>query len=914
MTDSYRPFMDYFNAQADLDLRDGNRVKIFRLDALEKQGIGKVSRLPYSIKIMVEAAMRQCNEIEITREDVVALANWEPAPDKIEVPYLPARVVLQDFTGVPSIVDLAAMRSALARLGGDSGDLHPVVPVDLVMDHSLQVDRFGSVDALRFNADREFKRNLERYKFIRWGKDAFANFRVVPPMTGIVHQVNLEYLAQVVMTRDVGGRRFAFPDTLVGADSHTTMINGLGVVGWGVGGIEAEAVMLGQPIYMLLPQVVGVRLEGDLSEGVTATDLVLTITETLRRYGVVGKIVEFFGPGVNKLTLADRATISNMCPEYGATMGFFPVDNETLSYLRLTGRSPEIVTLVERFCKEQGLFRTDDAPEPKYTDVIPFHLGKVEPSLAGPRRPQDRVPLQAVKVSFERALAEAFERPNTTPPTETAFRGATASLQDGSVVIAAITSCTNTSNPAVMIGAGLLAKKAIEAGLSSAPYVKTSIAPGSRVVTHYLNEAGLTPFLEALGFHTVGYGCTTCIGNSGALRDDIAQAIIDRDLVVAAVLSGNRNFEGRIHPLTRANYLASPPLVVAYAIAGRVNIDLTSEALGTTRDGRSIYLRDIWPSLTEIQEVISSVLKPEIYQAEYRNVFDGNDMWNRIEVTGGQIYAWDDTSTYIKEPPFFLNLSLSEAPISTIRGARVLALLGDSITTDHISPAGSIPADSPAGRYLAEHGIEPANFNSYGARRGNHEVMMRGTFANIRLQNLLAEGIKGGRTLYLSATASNASGGEQMSIYDAAMRYQAHSIPLVIIAGKEYGTGSSRDWAAKGSNLLGIKAVLAESFERTHRSNLVGMGVLPLQFTAEQNAQALGLTGFELYDIEIGEALQPRQLVTVRACMPDGSKRIEFSMIARIDTPVELEYYRHGGILHRFLRRKMAQPFAWRHR
>ena len=899
---SIKATQDVFGARATLKTK-GGKVGYFNLNKLEQQGIGHVSSLPYSIKIMLEAALRQCNEDEIRREDVATFATWTPNHADVEVPYLPARVILQDFTGVPSVVDLAALRSAMGRMGGDPAKINPVVPVDLVIDHSVQVDRFGSVMALMYNAEREFERNRERYEFLRWGKEAFDNFRVVPPATGIVHQVNLEYLAKVVMTNTDDNGVVAFPDTLVGTDSHTTMINGLGVVGWGVGGIEAEAVMLGQPMYMLLPEVVGFKIAGALPEGATATDLVLTVTEMLRKYGVVGKFVEFFGAGLSRLSLADRATIGNMAPEYGATIGFFPVDNETLVYMRNTGRDDELVDLVEQYTKEQGLFRTDDSPEAIYTDVLTLDLSTVEPSVAGPRRPQDRVPLHSAKESFLEALTKSFERPADAPPVEVDLANSHAELKDGSVVIAAITSCTNTSNPAVMLGAGLLAKKAVEMGLDVPLYVKTSLAPGSRVVTRYLEEAGVTPYLDALGFQTVGYGCTTCIGNSGPLNDEIGNAIKQNDLVVAAVLSGNRNFEGRVHPLTRANYLASPPLVVAYALAGRVDIDFASEPIGYTRDGTAVYLRDIWPTQEEVIEAMRAAVKPEMFKTEYANVFDGNAIWNAIPVAGGQLYDWGRASTYIKEPPFFVNLTAEEPQIEDILNARVLALLGDSLTTDHISPAGTIPVDSPAGRYLIENGVEPTEFNSYGARRGNHEVMMRGTFANIRLKNKLADGKSGGWTVYLPPGAQDGSDGEEITIYDASMRYQAEGTPLVILAGKEYGTGSSRDWAAKGTMLLGVKAVIAESFERIHRSNLVGMGVLPLQFLPDQNIVSLALTGFEVYDIlGLTADFKPHQLVTVRARTADGTQMTEFQAIARIDTPVEVRYYRNGGILHAVLR------------
>ncbi|MBN1430920.1 MAG: aconitate hydratase AcnA [Anaerolineae bacterium] len=881
---------DSFGAHGVIETANG-LVTLYRLDQLEKSGIGPVSRLPYSIKVLLEAALRQCDGFAITADDVERIARWDAAkPTDQEIPYKPARVILQDLTGVPSVVDLAALRSAMARMGGDPRRINPLVPVDLVIDHSVQVDRFGDGDALRYNAQREFERNRERFEFLRWGQKTFDNFRVVPPATGIVHQVNLEYLAKVVVTREVNGQLVALPDTLVGTDSHTTMINGLGVLGWGVGGIEAEAVMLGQPMTFLMPEVIGFKLTGRLPEGATATDLVLTVTQMLRARGVVEKFVEFFGPGLSGLSLADRATIANMAPEYGATCGFFPVDDETLRYLRATGRPTD---LVERTCKEQGLFRVDGAPDPAFTDTLSLDLATVEPSLAGPKRPQDRVTLREAKGSFQKALAESYNK-QTNSGVTVPIDGQPAELRDGSVVIAAITSCTNTSNPSVMIGAGLVAQKAVEKGLSVPPTVKTSLAPGSKVVTRYLEAAGVMPALEQLRFHVVGYGCATCIGNSGPLAEEIVQAVKDNNLVVAAVLSGNRNFEGRVHPVTRANYLASPPLVVAYALAGRMDIDLTSEPLGTGRDGQPVYLRDIWPSQQEVRDAVEKSLKPEMFDAEYGNIFDSNETWNQISIPEGALYRWDAASTYIQEPPFFIDLTPDAPPVTDIEGARVLALLGDSVTTDHISPAGSIPAATPAGRYLIEHGIEPHDFNSYGSRRGNHEVMMRGTFANIRLKNQLVPGVEGGVTRHLP-------GGEQMSIYDASMRYQADGVPLVIIAGKEYGTGSSRDWAAKGAMLLGVRAVLAISFERIHRSNLVGMGVLPLQFKPGESTESLGLDGTEVYSIEGLSELKPHTDVTVRARKADG-KEVVFTMLARIDSAVELRYWQGGGILQTVLR------------
>lgn len=887
-------YIDPFNARGKLET-SGGPVVVYRLETVEKAGLGAVSRLPYSIKVVLEAALRQLDGFAVGEDNVRDIAAWSGVEQvEKEIPYKPARVILQDFTGVPSVVDLAALRSAMQRLGGDPARINPVVPVDLVIDHSVQVDRFGSRLALMYNAEREFERNRERYEFLRWGKEAFDKFRVVPPATGIVHQVNLEYLAKVVQARDVNGETVAFPDSLVGTDSHTTMINGLGVVGWGVGGVEAEAVMLGQPIYMLMPKVVGVRLTGVLAEGATATDLVLTVTQMLRTHGVVGKFVEYHGPGVSGLSLADRATLANMAPEYGATMGFFPVDGETLDYLRRTGRSAELVDLVERYTKEQGLFRTDESAEPVYSETLALDLGTVEASLAGPKRPQDRVPLREAGRSMRQVVAEhAPARENG------GFRlmveGEEAHLRDGAVVIAAITSCTNTSNPSVMVGAGLLAKKAVERGLRVPVHVKTSLAPGSKVVTRYLENAGLMSYLEDLRFHVVGYGCTTCIGNSGPLRQEIADTISEHDLVVAAVLSGNRNFEGRVHPLTRANYLASPPLVIAYALAGTMDIDWEREPVGRDEGGGPVYLRDIWPGQGEIRETVRAALGPELFEEEYGNVFSGNETWNRIAVPGGKLYAWDSESTYIQEPPFFMGFSAEVPSMAEIKGARVLALLGDSVTTDHISPAGAIPVDSPAARYLMDKGVEPRDFNSFGSRRGNHEVMIRGTFGNIRLRNRLVPGSEGGVTVFLP-------GGERMSIYDASRKYQEAGIPLVIIAGKEYGTGSSRDWAAKGTLLLGVRAVLAESYERIHRSNLIGMGVLPLQFMQGENAERLGLTGMESYDIEgIGDDLRPGQEVSVRA-RDDSGREVVFTAVARIDTPVEVEYYRNGGILHTVLR------------
>jgi len=872
-------------------LKDGTAV-LYRLENLEKLGIGKISRLPCSLKILLEALLRHCDGRVVTEEDVTALAQWNPKSGR-EIPFKPARVLLQDFTGVPTVVDLAAMRSAVKRLGGDPTKINPLVPVDLVIDHSVQVDYFASRLALQRNAELEFERNRERYEFLRWGQKAFRNFRVVPPATGIVHQVNLEFLAQVVMTKRENSELIAFPDTLVGTDSHTTMINGLGVLGWGVGGIEAEACMLGQPLYIVTPEVIGFKLTGRLREGVTATDLVLTVTQMLRHKGVVDKFVEFYGEGLSQLALPDRATIANMAPEYGATCGFFPVDDETLRYLRQTGRSPELIDLVERYCKEQGLFRTKETPDPIFTDTLELKLEDVEPSVAGPKRPQDRIRLWDVKREFRRLLtAPITERGYALSPEALAQKNG---LRHGSVVIAAITSCTNTSNPSVMIGAGLLAKKAVERGLKVPAHVKTSLAPGSKVVTEYLQKSGLMPYLEELGFHLVGYGCTTCIGNSGPLPEPVAKEIVEKNLVAAAVLSGNRNFEGRIHPLVKANFLASPPLVVAYALAGTVDIDLANEPLGTDKDGKPVYLKEIWPSQSEIAETIARSIDSEMFKKTYANVFDGNPQWNAITGVEGELYRWDPKSTYIQEPPYFKDFALTPQPLQDIVGARVLVMLGDSVTTDHISPAGDIPIDSPAGKYLLERGIAKRDFNSYGSRRGNHEVMMRGTFANVRLKNLLVPGVEGGVTVHLPD-------GERMSIYDAAMRYHAEGVPLIVLAGKEYGTGSSRDWAAKGPALLGVKAILAESFERIHRSNLVGMGVLPLQYIDGQNAEKLGLTGQELFDIVgVSKIERPRQELTVRARRPEGGVT-EFRVIARLDMPIEIEYYKNGGILPTVLR------------
>jgi aconitate hydratase len=973
-----------FGAEAVLSSKLGD-VKYFSLKRLTELGIGHVDQLPYSIKVLLESCLRNTDNFEVTEEDVRNLAAWHaPKPKPVELPFKPARVILQDFTGVPAVVDLAAMRSAMKRAGGDPQMINPLVPVDLVIDHSVQVDEFGTAAALGHNVRREFERNMERYEFLKWGQKAFRNFRVVPPATGIVHQVNLEYLAKVVMVRD----GVALFDSLVGTDSHTTMINGLGVVGWGVGGIEAEACMLGQPIYMVTPQVVGFRLNGRLPEGATATDLVLTVTQILRSHGVVEKFVEFFGDGLAAMSVADRATIANMAPEYGATVGYFPVDEQTLTYLRLTGRSPEQVDLVERYCKEQGLWRQKKT-EPQYTEILSLDLASIVPSVAGPRRPQDRVELRSVKQNFRSALVDVFKKevgesatprldrwsaeapvaqmraaaveslekvPTHPQPGITALAGGGApktaeaggledereaatiehlkgdhrddaayvpmedqwvKLTHGDVTIASITSCTNTSNPSVMIAAGLLAKKAVEHGLSVKPYVKTSLSPGSRVVTDYFEKAGLNEYLDKLGFQTTGYGCMTCIGNSGPLPDAIAKAVEDKDLVVASVLSGNRNFEGRINPHVKANYLASPPLVVAYAIAGTVDANLMDEPLAKNDKGEPVFLRDIWPTQQEVNDTIAAALSPEMFQTQYSHATQGSPEWNAIPVKGGELFDWDEASTYIHEPPFFKDLAPDPKPIQPIRGARVMAMVGDSVTTDHISPAGSIKKDSPAGRYLMERGVTPLDFNSYGSRRGNDRVMTRGTFANIRLRNQLAPGTEGGVTTYLgpaplphdkvptAAAGPAASGdpdvGKVMSIYDAAMKYQAQGVPLIVLAGKDYGMGSSRDWAAKGTALLGVRAVIAESYERIHRSNLVGMGVLPLQFQRGQNRSSLGLTGVGVFEIEIDDHLTPLQEVTVRARYAEGDP-VEFTCVCRIDTPVEIEYFRNGGILHTVLR------------
>ncbi len=907
--------------QTTASLKVGSRTfTIFSLGKLNEPDT--LARLPFSLKILLENLLRHEDGKSVHHEDIKALLHWRPkaSPDK-EISFMPARVLLQDFTGVPCAVDLAVMRDAMVKMGGDPRKINPLQPVDLVIDHSVQVDEFGTPGAFVKNSEIEFFRNRERYAFLRWTQQAFKNFRVVPPDTGIVHQVNLEYLAQGVFSSQQADGAYAYPDTLVGTDSHTTMINGLGVLGWGVGGIEAEAAMLGQPISMLIPQVVGFKLRGALPPGATATDLVLTVTQMLRRKGVVGKFVEFFGPGLSALPLADRATIANMAPEYGATMGYCPVDAETLEYLRLTGRTPEQVALVEAYCREQGLFYTKGSVDPDYSDLLELDLSTVQPSLAGPKRPQDRVQLNESKQAFRTSLVEMLQTkgvsidkeraiqyvaeaksPSSNPVTAPFIReipvgknGSSFTLKHGSVVIAAITSCTNTSNPSVMVAAGLLAKKAMERGLRSKPWVKTSLAPGSKVVTDYLDKANLTKPLEGLGFHLVGYGCTTCIGNSGPLPEPIASAIQGNDLVAVAVLSGNRNFEGRINSHVRANYLASPPLVVAYALAGTMDIDFDREPLGADEAGAPVYLRDIWPSPVEIEKTIRSCVTTDMFRKEYSDVFNGDDHWKSLDVPTGDQYAWDKKSTYIKAAPFFDNLPREPHPLTDIRGARVLALLGDSVTTDHISPAGSINPKSPAGQYLLAHGVDPKDFNSYGARRGNHEVMMRGTFANIRLRNLLAPGTEGGWTTHPSSK-------EPMTIYDASVKFQQAGVPLIVIAGKEYGSGSSRDWAAKGPRLLGVRAVIAESFERIHRSNLIGMGVIPLQFDENENWKSIGLNGFESFDISgMADDLHPGKKIDVTARSTDG-KPAKFSVLCRIDTPMEVDYYRNDGILQYVLR------------
>ena len=917
--------IDAFGARSRLNV-GARSYQIYRLEPLARAGL-PIGRLPYSLKVLLENLLRTADGQTVRREDIEAVARWNPtAEPDLEIAFTPSRVLLQDFTGVPAVVDLAAMRDAMAALGGDPSKINPLQPAELVIDHSVQVDEYGSSAALLINAKKEFERNRERYLFLRWGQRAFRNFRVVPPATGIVHQVNLEFLARVVFS-EPGPDGLAYPDTLIGTDSHTTMINGLGVLGWGVGGIEAEAAMLGQPVSMLLPRVVGFKLSGSLPEGATATDLVLTVTEMLRAKGVVGSFVEFYGPGLAALPVADRATIANMAPEYGATCGMFPIDAETLRYLTFTGRSDEQVQLVEAYAKEQGLFHGPDTPESEYSDHLALDLGRVEPSLAGPRRPQDRVPLQKVKQNFATALPTMKVPPKagtapeavgrwegeggdgntataTSPASKVTLGGQTFPLSDGAVVIAAITSCTNTSNPSVMVGAGLVAKRAVERGLTTRPWVKTSLAPGSKVVTEYLDKAGLTPFLEKLGFFTVGYGCTTCIGNSGPLPEPISRAVEAGGLVVASVLSGNRNFEGRIHPEVRANYLASPPLVVAYALAGRMDVDLTSEPIGTDAKGAPVFLRDLWPTQKDVHDTIRSAVQSETFRRTYQDVYTGDESWRTLPVPEGDRYAWEPASTYVKLPPYFDGMPLLPAPLTDIAGARVLAFLGDSVTTDHISPAGSIKRGSPAGRYLEEHGVPPIEFNSYGSRRGNHEVMVRGTFANVRIRNRLVPEIEGGFTAHLPS-------GEQMTIYDAAMRYAAEGVPTIVLAGKEYGSGSSRDWAAKGPKLLGVRAVIAQSYERIHRSNLIGMGILPLQFPDGQSAESLGLTGRERYEIGGIAALLRGGLargakLSVRVLGEGKAAPRSFAAIVRIDTPQEARYYEHGGILPFVLRRLLA--------
>jgi aconitate hydratase len=891
---------DSFKARTTLTVGT-QQYDILGLAALKSQN---VERLPFSLKILLENLLRFEDGVNVTKADIEALLKWEPkAPPSHEIAFTPARVIMQDFTGVPCIVDLAAMREAIVKLGGDPQKVNPLAPAELVIDHSVQVDEYGAANSLQHNNEIEFKRNGERYMFLRWGQTAFSNFKVVPPNTGIVHQVNIERLARVIFSDESGAKKSAYPDTLVGTDSHTTMVNGLGVLGWGVGGIEAEAAMLGQPVTMLIPQVIGFKLTGALPAGTTATDLVLTVTEILRKKGVVDKFVEFFGDGLKGLPLADRATIANMSPEFGSTCAIFPIDEETIRYLELTGRPAEQIALVEAYAKAQGLWRVNGAPAADYTDVVELDLSTVEPSLAGPKRPQDRVPLTKAKSVYQSSVKKMAEEraqksPKATGSAPAKVGNASFEVKDGAVLIAAITSCTNTSNPAVLVAAGLLARNALKQGLNVKPWVKTSLAPGSRVVTDYLAKAGLLHDLEQLGFYTVGYGCTTCIGNSGPLKPEISEAVREGDVVACAVLSGNRNFEGRVHPEIKMNFLASPPLVVAYALAGSLNIDITTESFGTGKDGKPVYLKDIWPSAKDVAAAVSSSVDSAMFKKGYANVFLGDANWAAIKTPAGKIYSWDGKSTYVKNPPYFEGMTMTPAPMVDIKGARALAVLGDSVTTDHISPAGNISKSSPAAKYLMAQGVQAADFNSYGARRGNHEVMMRGTFANIRLRNLLVPGTEGGVTLHIP-------GGEQMSIFDAAMKYKTANTPLVILAGKEYGTGSSRDWAAKGTMLLGVKAVIAESFERIHRSNLIGMGVLPLQFKDGQNAQSLGLSGKESFEI-VGLNRGAAKTVKVIA-KTDAGKTIEFEARLRIDTPKELDYYQHGGILQ-YVLRQLAAP------
>jgi aconitate hydratase len=896
---------DVFQARSSFEV-NGKTYNYYRLSALEEAGLGKISRLPYSIKVLLESVLRQYDGRVITKEHVENLAKWGTSEVKaIDVPFKPSRVILQDFTGVPAVVDLASLRKAMADMGGDPQKINPEKPVDLVIDHSVQVDKYGTPEALEANMELEFERNAERYQFLSWAQKAFKNYRAVPPATGIVHQVNLEYLADVVhVSTTEDGELEAYPDTLVGTDSHTTMINGIGVLGWGVGGIEAEAGMLGQPSYFPVPEVIGVRLVGQLPDGATATDLALKVTQVLRSAGVVGKFVEFFGPGVSTLPLADRATVANMAPEYGATCGFFPIDGESLDYLRLTGRSEEAVKVVETYCKENGLF-FDPNEEPIYTKVIEIDLSEIETNLSGPKRPQDLIPLSKMKETFINQISapQGNQGFGLTPAeldreiTVKFNNGEEAVMKTGSIAIAAITSCTNTSNPYVLVGAGLVAKKAVEKGLQVPKYVKTSLAPGSKVVTGYLRDSGLLPYLEQLGFNIVGYGCTTCIGNSGPLKEEIEKALSESDLLVTSVLSGNRNFEGRIHPLVKANYLASPPLVVAYALAGTVNIDLLNDPIGKDKHGNDVFFKDIWPSSQEVNEVVKQTVTPELFRKEYENVFGDNSRWNQIQTSNDPLYNWDENSTYIQNPPFFEGLKPDPDEVKPLTGLRVVGKFGDSVTTDHISPAGSIGKDTPAGKYLLEKGVSPRDFNSYGSRRGNHEVMMRGTFANIRIRNQIAPGTEGGFTTYWPT-------GEVMPIFDACMKYKQDGTGLVVLAGKDYGMGSSRDWAAKGTNLLGIKTVIAESFERIHRSNLVLMGVLPLQFKEGENADTLGLTGKEIIDVHIDENVKPRDYVKVTATDENGNKK-EFEVLVRFDSEVEIDYYRHGGILQMVLREKL---------
>ncbi|MEC0584722.1 aconitate hydratase AcnA [Bacillus spizizenii] len=887
---------------------NGKTYHYYSLKALEDLGIGKVSKLPYSIKVLLESVLRQVDGFVIKKEHVENLAKWGTAELKeIDVPFKPSRVILQDFTGVPAVVDLASLRKAMAAVGGDPDKINPEIPVDLVIDHSVQVDKAGTEDALAINMDLEFERNAERYKFLSWAKKAFNNYQAVPPATGIVHQVNLEFLASVVHAIEEDGELVTYPDTLVGTDSHTTMINGIGVLGWGVGGIEAEAGMLGQPSYFPVPEVIGAKLVGKLPNGTTATDLALKVTQVLREKGVVGKFVEFFGPGVAELPLADRATIANMAPEYGATCGFFPVDEEALNYLRLTGRDPEHIDVVEAYCRSNGLFYTPDVEDPQFTDVVEIDLSQIEANLSGPKRPQDLIPLSVMQETFKKHLVspagnQGFGLNAEEEEKEIKFKllnGEETVMKTGAIAIAAITSCTNTSNPYVLIGAGLVAKKAVELGLKVPNYVKTSLAPGSKVVTGYLVNSGLLPYMKELGFNLVGYGCTTCIGNSGPLSPEIEEAVAKNDLLITSVLSGNRNFEGRIHPLVKGNYLASPPLVVAYALAGTVNINLKTDPFGVGKDGQNVYFNDIWPSMDEINSLVKQTVTPELFRKEYETVFDDNKRWNEIETTDEALYKWDNESTYIQNPPFFEEMSVEPGKVEPLKGLRVVGKFGDSVTTDHISPAGAIGKDTPAGKYLQEKGVSPRDFNSYGSRRGNHEVMMRGTFANIRIKNQIAPGTEGGFTTYWPT-------GEVTSIYDACMRYKEDKTGLVVLAGKDYGMGSSRDWAAKGTNLLGIRTVIAESFERIHRSNLVFMGVLPLQFKQGENAETLGLTGKEVIEVDVDETVRPRDLVTVRAINEDGNVTT-FEAVVRFDSEVEIDYYRHGGILQMVLREKMKQ-------